>query len=71
LSNPGDEDTDSCMIFFRQLFLIFLCLGWWIDVHWRCRLKFFLDDICLLAAWQRVVQLMIRHLSWWSRKEFP
>jgi hypothetical protein len=24
LPNPGDEDTDSCMIFFRQPFLIFV-----------------------------------------------
>jgi hypothetical protein len=72
LSNLGDEDIDSCMIFLHQPLLIFLLsLGWWINVHWRYRLKFFLDGLCLLAAWRRVVQLMIRHPSWWSRKKFP
>jgi hypothetical protein len=44
------------MIFFYQPLLIFflLSLGWWIDVHWRYRLEFFLDGLCLLVAWWRV-----------------
>ena len=46
-----------------------LILGWWVDVHWRCELKFLLD---CLVAWRRVVLLcllVIRQPSLWSKKE--
>jgi hypothetical protein len=48
-----------------------LILGWWVGVHWRCKLKFLLDCLYLLVAWRRVVLclLAIRQPSWWSRKE--
>jgi hypothetical protein len=36
-----------------------LVLGWQIGVHWRCKFKFLLDGLCLLAAWQRVVLLCL------------
>ena len=32
-----------------------LVLGWRIGVHWRCKFKFLLDGLCLLAVWRRVV----------------
>ena len=48
-----------------------LILGWWVGVHWRCKLKFLLGCLCPLMAWWRVLLclLAIRQLSWWSRKE--
>ena len=49
-----------------------LVLGRWIGVHWRCKFKFLLDGLYLLAAWRRVVLLclsVIRQPSWWSKKE--
>ena len=64
----GDEDTDNCMLFFHQPFLIFV--DSWLT-NWgslEMQLKFLLD---CLTAWQRVVLclLMIRRPSWWSKKE--
>ena len=36
-----------------------LILGRWIGVHWRCKFKFLLDGLYLLAAWRRVVLLCL------------
>ena len=49
-----------------------MLLGWWIGVHWRCRLEFVLDCLCHLAVWRRVViqsLIAIHQLSWSSRME--
>ena len=49
-----------------------LILGWRVGVHWGYELKFLLDCLCPLMAWQRVVflcLLAVRQPSWWSKKE--
>jgi hypothetical protein len=46
-------------ILLHQPFLISLVPSWRIDVHWRCRLEFFLDGLFVLMAWQRVVLLCL------------
>ena len=46
--------------------------GWRVGIHWRCKIKFLLDCLCLLATWRRVIVLClltIRQPSRWSRKE--
>jgi hypothetical protein len=62
LSDPGDDDADSCMLFFlHQPFFIFV-KSWlmnWCPLEIQTRVP--LDG--LLAAWRRIVQLMIRHPS--------
>ena len=66
---PSDEDTDNCMLFFHQPFLIFV--DSWLT-NWgslEMQLKFLLDR---LMAWRRVVLLclsVIHRSSLWSKKE--
>ena len=63
------EDTNNCMLFFHQPFLIFV--DSWL-MSWgslEMQLKFLLD---CLTAWQRVVLLCLLTICrpfWWSKKE--
>jgi hypothetical protein len=65
--DPRDKDTENCMLFFHQPFLIFV--DFWL-MNWcslEMQLKFLLDCLYLLAAWQLVILLClltIRQPSW-------
>jgi len=74
ISNTFCNSHTMTMLVFLSSTLLDFCwfLGWWVGVHWRCRLKFLLDCLCLLMAWWRVVLLYLLVMcqpSWWSKKE--